>query len=119
MCYNKNMKIKFIILTILFIPFVSLAQFVEEPAVTAPANTPAVRNNFSIANIFDVLILLSALLFIISIFGFIIGILKLITAGGNEIVAEKSHEMLVTSGWILTASILSFLLINIVKYFIY
>ncbi len=113
------MKIEILILTVLFIPLISLAQFVEKPIATEPANAPVISSTITVNNIFDVLILLSALLFIISIFGFIIGILKLITAGGNEIVAEKSHAMLVTSGWILAASILGFLLINIVKYFIY
>jgi len=113
------MKAKLLTILYLFSPVIALAQFVDSPEVTPPANTPAVQNNTNITAVFDVLILLSALLFIISMFGFLIGILKLMTAGGNEIVAEKSRSMLVTSGWIFSASILSFLLINIVKYFIY
>ncbi len=113
------MKAKLLTILYLFSPVIALAQFVDSPEVTPPANAPAVQNNTNITAVFDVLILLSALLFIISMFGFLIGILKLMTAGGNEIVAEKSRSMLVTSGWIFSASILSFLLINIVKYFIY
>ncbi len=113
------MKAKLLTILYLFSPIITLAQFVDSPEATLPANAPAIQNNASIATVFDVLILLSALLFIISMFGFLIGILKLMTAGGNEVVAEKSRAMLVTSGWIFSASILSFLLINIVKYFIY
>jgi len=97
----------------------SLAQFVETPEVVLKENAPAVESASNIANVFEVLILVCALLFIISIFGFIIGFTRLITAGGNEITAEKSKDVMVISGWIFAASILGYLLINIVKYFIY
>ncbi len=95
------------------------AQFVDAPNVSESVSTPAIESGVQVETIFDVLIIISALMFIISMFGFGIGFLKMITSGGDEITAETGSNMLVLSGWIFGASALSYLLVNIVKYFIY
>jgi hypothetical protein len=100
-------------------PLIGRAQFVEEPAVTPPANAPAIVNADRVANIFDVLILVCALILVIGLFGFVIGFIRLVTAGGNENTIIASKRMLVTSGWLFGASIIGYLTINLVKYFIY
>jgi hypothetical protein len=114
-----KMKIKLFVIIWFLLPLFSLAQFVEEPAVTPAANAPAIASANRTANIFDVLILISALIFIISLFGFIIGFIKLVTAGGNENTAIDSKNMMLTSSWLFGASIFSYLIINLIKYFIY
>jgi len=95
------------------------AQFVESSDIVDPSNKPAIDNGMHIEVIFDVLIIVSALMFIISMFGFAIGFLKMVTSGGDEKTAEAGSNMLVLSGWIFGASALSYLLVNVIKYFIY
>jgi hypothetical protein len=113
------MKIKLFIIICFLLPLLSFAQFVEEPTVTPASNAPAIASASRAANIFDVLILISALIFIISLFGFIIGFIKLVTAGGNENTAVDSKNMMLTSTLLFGASIFSYLIINLIKYFIY
>lgn len=95
------------------------AQFVENAEVSEPANIAAIKSGLKIEIIFDVLIIIAALMFVISIFGFAIGFLKMITSGGDEKTAEAGSNMLVLSGWIFGASALSYLVVNVIKYFIY
>ncbi len=118
---KNKIKLKFIVAVgILFVLSGTVfAQFVEAPEVSEPANAPAIQSNLQIGNIFNVLIIISALMFIISIFGFAAGFLKMVTSGGDEITAETGSNMLVLSGWIFGASVLSFLVVNVIKYFIY
>ena len=99
----------------------SLAQFVEEPTTTTslPDASIMIDNANRTANIFDVLILVSALIFIISLFGFSIGFIKLLTAGGNEHTIIASKKMLITSSWLFATSIFSYLIVNLIKYFVY
>ena len=105
---------------VFFLPAITVfGQFVEAPTIAEPANSLAIKSNIQTTIIFDALILVSALIFIISLFGFVIGLIKLITSGGDEITAETATNMLVLSGWIFGASVLGYLLINMVKYFIY
>jgi len=113
-----KLKLLFFI-TLTFLPTITLGQFVEDPKVSNPVNAPAIESNFQINNVFDIFILISAFIFIISIFGFIMGVIKMITSGGDEITAETAINMLILSGWIFGASILIFLFVNIIKYFIY
>jgi len=120
--YLTELKLKLFIISALLLSVPTgliFAQFVEEPKVSEPANTPAIESGVQTETIFDVLILISALMFIISIFGFVIGFLKMVTSGGDEMTAESGSNMLVLSGWIFGASALSYLVVNVVKYFIY
>jgi hypothetical protein len=120
--YQIGLKLKlFIVSVLMLLPLggVVFAQFVEDSRVSAPVNTPAIDSGLKADAIFDVLIILSALMFIISMFGFGIGFLKMVTSGGDEKTAEAGSNMLVLSGWIFGASALSFLVVNVVKYFIY
>ena len=120
--YQTKLKLKLFSISILLLTSPAglvFAQFVEEPKVSESANTPAIESGLQAETIFDVLIIISALMFIISMFGFAIGFLKMVTSGGDEITAETGSNMLVLSGWILGASALSFLVVNVVKYFIY
>ena len=95
------------------------AQFVESPEVSEVANVSSIESGLRAETIFDVLILISALLFIISMFGFGVGFLKMVTSGGDEITAEAGSNMLVLSAWILASSAFGYLAVNLVKYFIY
>ena len=113
------MKNIFFITVWLLLPLFSLAQFVEDPTVAPSTNISVTNSTNRTANVFDVLILISALIFIISLFGFVIGFIKLVTAGGNEHTAIASKNMLLTSAWLFGASIFSYLIINLIKYFIY
>lgn len=120
--YLAELKLKLFIISILLLSIPNgliFAQFVEEPRVSESANTPAIESGLQTDTIFDVLILISALMFIISMFGFAIGFLKMVTSGGDEMTAESGSNMLVLSGWIFGASALSYLVVNVIKYFIY
>jgi len=122
--HSSKIKLSLAVLVVGFVcvfslPFHSLAQFVETPEVVQTENAPAIDNTRNLNNVFDLLILITALVFIISLFGFTIGFIKLITAGGNEVVAEESKNMMVLSSWLFGGSVLGYLLVNIVKYFIY
>ena len=113
-------KIFFILISFYLLSGTSaLGQFVETPEVTNSTNVLATKNNFQAKTISDVLIIISAIVCLISFFGFVVGILKLITSGGDEITAETATNMLVLSGWLFGASIFSYLIINLIKYFIY
>ena len=115
--YSKLKTLFFVIFFIL--PTITFGQFVDEPEVSAPANAPAIESNLQINNIFDVFIIISAFLFIISLLGFIMAIIKMTTSGGDEMTAETAVNISILSGWIFGASILIFLFVNIIKYFIY
>lgn len=120
--YLTKLKLKLSIISILLLSAPTgllFAQFVDEPRVSESANTPAIESGLQTETIFDVLIIISALMFIISIFGFALGFLKMVTSGGDEMVARTGSNMLVLSGWIFGASALSYLVVNVVKYFIY
>ncbi len=120
--YQIGLKLKLFIISVIVLFTLGgtvFAQFVADSKVSEPVNTPAIESGLRAATIFDVLIILSALMFIISMFGFGIGFLKMVTSGGDEKTAEAGSNMLVLSGWIFGASALSFLVVNVVKYFIY
>lgn len=114
-------KVQLIILNMALIAPVrfAFAQFIEDPEVSAPINEVALDSSLQVDTIFHGLIIVAALMFVISMFGFVIGFLKMITAGGDEITAETGSNILVLSGWIFGASALSYLVVNLVKYFIY
>jgi len=116
-----KMKLKICILSsvLLIVGMPVFAQFVEAPEVSEAVNTPAIESGLQIEMIFDVLIIVSALMFVVSMFGFGIGFLKMVTSGGDEKTAEAGSNMLVLSGWIFGASALSYLIVNVIKYFIY
>jgi hypothetical protein len=119
---KKQLKVKTFILSTMLIfvlANVVFAQFVESPKVSEVANMPAIESGLQMNTIFDVLIIISALMFVISMFGFVIGFLKMVTSGGDEKTAEAGSNMLVLAGWIFGASALSYLVVNVVKYFIY
>jgi hypothetical protein len=120
--YQTKLKLKLFTISMLLLSAPAglvFAQFVEEPRVSESANTPAVESSLQAETIFDVLIIISALMFIISMLGFALGLLKMVTSGGDEMTAESGSNMLVLSGWIFGASALSYLVVNVIKYFIY
>jgi hypothetical protein len=116
----KNLK-SIVIVGIFLATSVStvFAQFVDVPEVRETESSPAIKSQLQLTTIFDVLIIIAALIFVVSIFGFIIGFIKVVTAGGDEMTTEEGSNLLVLSGWIFGAAVLIFLLVNIIKYFIY
>ncbi len=95
----------------------AFGQFVENPDITPPANNPTIESTGELTLVFDFLILISALIFLISIFGFILGFIKIIGAGGDEFTAIKGKDMLVMSSWLMGSAIIGYLIINLVKHF--
>jgi hypothetical protein len=120
--YYKKVKFKksiFVGMLLFAMMPIAFAQFVEDSRVSEAVNTPAVNSGLQIEAVFDVLIILAALMFVVSMFGFGIGFLKMVTSGGDEKTAEAGSNMLVLSAWIFGASALSYLIVNVIKYFIY
>ena len=109
-------KLTYFLVT-LITPGITFAQFVDKPEVDPP--TPIERSALTVSNIFDILIILCALAFIVSLLGFVIGFLRLVTAGGSEVTGEEARKMMVLSGWLFGGAVFGFLLVNIIKYFIY
>jgi len=114
--FKLKQKLTYFLAT-LITPGVTLAQFVESPEVEP--ESPGRQSALTVTAIFDILIILCALAFIVSIIGFVIGSIRLMTAGGSEITGEEARKMMVLSGWLFGGAVFGFLLVNIIKYFIY
>ncbi len=109
----------FLVLSLFLLPVFSRAQFVEEPEVQEPANSVAVASHNQVSRVFDLLIIFSALIFVVSVMGFIIGFIKLVISEGDEKEIEEANNILVLSGWVFGASIAVYLLVNVIKFFVY
>ncbi len=121
---NKNkmralIMTSFLALSLFLLPVFSRAQFVEEPEVQEPANSVAVASHNQVNKVFDLLIIFSALIFVVSVMGFIIGFIKLVISEGDEKEIEEANNILVLSGWVFGASIAIYLLVNVIKFFVY
>lgn len=122
---GKILKISFLGLIsyfLLFGPSVTQAQFVER-SVNKQSYKEIQKKHQATADSFDkvtgALMFLLAVLFIISSLGIIFGFIRLISAGGDEMYILNGRKMIIFSVSLMVGVVLSFLVINIIKYYIY
>ncbi len=91
----------------------TLAQFIEPENKTTSSTTKS--SSIDINFLIEVVTLLFAFVFIISIIGFLFSGLKFMTAGGSESVLESAHKTWIASLTGLIVSLLGYIMIYILK----
>ncbi len=101
---------------LVFSPVSGLAQFVEEEGIEPSEDTLETAEFFyKTINAINVLL---ALLFILSVIGFVIAGVKAVIAGGNEAVLEDSKKTAILSTIGFSLALVSYILISVIKHFL-
>lgn len=110
-------KLKYFISSILFLPFLTKAQFIEEKIskeAVLPENFSGA--NASITGVTDIINILLFIIIIVSFFGFAISSVLLFTAGGDEEVLRKGRMTALFSLVGLCVALAGYIILKIIKY---
>ncbi len=102
-----------------FSPLVSdlvLGQFVTEKSSLGEAELPQ-KNAQNFLKTSEFIIFLLAILFVVSIFGFIYAGIKMILSGGNLSTFKEGQKVGLASAIAFGFSILGFLIVNVIKHY--
>ena len=114
---KKQIFILFLSLSASFLmPMFSLAQFVEKEGIEPSEETIETAQFFY--KTIDVINALLALLFILSIVGFLIAGVKSVIAGGNETMLESSKKAAILSLIGFTLALVGYIVISVIKHFL-
>lgn len=112
---KKNLATLFIFFTLSTIPFITQGAFVEFPTETSNVEQQTKVSYFNnIASIFSFVL---AIIFIFSLFGFLISGLTFIMAGGHEGNLEKARSTLIFSVVGVVISLIGYISLNLLKHF--
>ena len=105
----------FIYSMLLSLPLLSRAAFVEFPVEDPTVKQAAEASYFnSISSIFSFVL---ALIFIFSIFGFLLSGITFLVSGGNERALDSARKYLISSSVGLLVSLVGYISLNLLKHF--
>lgn len=104
-----------LLFSLLIFPALSWADFVEFPNENVASQATGEESVFNSISFFFSLVM--ALVFIFSIFGFILSGVTFLVSGGNESALNKARGYLLTSAVGLIISLVGYVSLNLLKHF--